>query len=151
MGTDQVKDAGNVPPVNAFQKAKDRSSGSGDQGGLPVKPETRGRKSTAEKEKDALKNIAFSPETMQELVTLPFDMLEAGTGWDGWRLSDGEKKVLSVTGSDLAKNFITIDPKWISLTIFSLTMLKLLGSRYMAYNTIKKEEAKREHGKIEKA
>lgn len=150
MATEK-QDQGGDQGGGVFNKVKDRlkkdREGGGGDGAGSVK-ETRGRKTIAEKKRDEVIDSLYTPENLEGLVTLPFELRHAMTGWDGFELTSEEKHILAVTGVPVAKAFMDTDPKWIALTIFSITLLKLFGARELAYAAYRKEQKKLD---IEKA
>jgi len=109
----------------------------------------RGRppKNPAPKGPDKSEIIAelFTPEQFISISTLPFDLAQAATGWDGWELDEKEERLLATSAAATAREFLkgaSFDPKWVILSMFALNLGKLIASRAIAYKTYKRDMAK---------
>ena len=61
------------------------------------------------------------------------------------QLSDGEIETLATTAATAGRYFLTSDPKWLALTLFSMAVLTTYGTRgLMALQLHKKEHPKKE-------
>lgn len=81
----------------------------------------------------------FSGEKWEELPNLYPQARYAMTGWDGFLLSDDQKKVLGSTLAATMKMLLQIDPRYIAMTLFFTNYLGIIGSKELAWHNIKKE------------
>lgn len=71
----------------------------------------------------------FNAENFRGLVRAPADLLLALTGNKIWDIPHDEVETLSVTGATCARYFLSSDPKWLALTLFSMAFLTTYGTR----------------------
>jgi hypothetical protein len=75
----------------------------------------------------------FSPEQWKGVVSAPADAACALTGSKTWELSDPEKATLAIGAANTARHFATFHPKWLALTLFSMSAMTIYGSHFVAY------------------
>lgn len=84
----------------------------------------------------------YQPEVWEGVVCAPADTMAAISGRKLWEISPQERKTLSVTASMTARCFAVENPKWLALTMLSITLAQIYGTRaVMHLNEVKKEEA----------
>ena len=71
----------------------------------------------------------FSPAHFRGIVRAPADLMLATTGRKIWDLPAAEVDTLATTGSTCARYFLMTDPKWLALTLFSMSILTTYGTR----------------------
>lgn len=75
----------------------------------------------------------YSADNWDEIGALYFETRYALTGFDGFRLSDKQRKVISSSLAMTMKTLAITDPKWIAITIFSINFGGLIAQKEMAY------------------
>lgn len=85
----------------------------------------------------------FSPEDTALLVELPFNLATIKTRFEGFLLTPVERETLSRTGAVVLNNWVTVDPKYAALILFSLALLKIGGEKTMLYRAALRDEAER--------
>lgn len=75
--------------------------------------------------------LVFKPETWKGVVAAPADFAFAMTGRKHWLLTEPEKETLASTGCATFRAFAQTDPKWIALTLFSVSLITIYGGRMM--------------------
>lgn len=75
----------------------------------------------------------FTPESVRPLVSLPFNMAFVKTGFEGFTLSEGEAATLSSTGAMVFNSWVAVDPKWLALITFSLSLASISVEKTMLY------------------
>lgn len=83
----------------------------------------------------------FTGDNFRGLVRAPADLMLALTGNKIWDLPNEEVETLSTTGATCGRYFLSSDPKWLSLTLFSMAILTTYGTR-AAIHFAKKEGKK---------
>lgn len=86
----------------------------------------------------------FNEENTGRLVAIPFTLAAIATDWDRWRLEPHEQRELAATGSATLNEFVRIDPKWIALSLFSMSLAGVALSKavmFQAEMRIKKSKA----------
>jgi hypothetical protein len=85
----------------------------------------------------------FAGENWEEIAGLYFNARFGITGWDGFLLSDGQKKTLGLTLASSMKMLLKIDPGYIALLVFTINFGGLISQKELTYHQLKKEEGKR--------
>jgi len=106
-----------------------------------AKGERAGRKTgtRTEKSQEEIRQLnseldkLFNADNFRGLVRAPADLLMALTGDKIWDLPAEEVETLSTTGATCARYFLSTDPKWLSLTLFSMAILTTYGTRIALY------------------
>ncbi len=75
----------------------------------------------------------FTEENTGRLVSLPFTLAAVATDYDDWRLDDKEQKELAVTGSVALNEWVRVDPKWVALSLFALSMVGMATAKAIGY------------------
>jgi len=86
----------------------------------------------------------YDPVVWEGIVSAPADIALAVTGDDVFDLPEKEVKTLSVQASVTARCFMVADPKWLALTMLSISLLTIYGGRTMEYFAKKAEKEKAE-------
>lgn len=112
---------------------------------------TRKRTGKSQQNDEEIQRVAheldkmFTGENFKGLVRAPADLLLSLTGNKIWDIPDGEIETLATTAATAGRYFLTSDPKWLALTLFSMAALTTYGTRgLMALQLHKKEQAKKE-------
>lgn len=111
-----------------------------------VKPGTKrgsynkGSQSSADTQSSPTSSALFTPENVRPLVSLPFNLALAKTGFTGFALSEGEAATLSATGSVALNQWVTIDPRYVALILFSMSMITISAEKVALYSRAKAEE-----------
>lgn len=84
----------------------------------------------------------FDEKQWRGIVALPADIGKAVTGSKRFELSEQETETLAVGAANTARYFATFHPKWLALTLFSLSLAQVYGTRIALYAADKKEEKK---------
>lgn len=71
----------------------------------------------------------FTGDNFRGIVRAPADLMLALTGNKIWDLPNDEVETLSTTGATCGRYFLSSDPKWLSLTLFSMAVLTTYGTR----------------------
>lgn len=95
-----------------------------------------------QQEQAELYAIIFKPETWKGVVAAPGDLAFAMTKREHWVLSEPEKETLAASGAATFRAFAATDPKWIALTLFSVSLITIYGGRIMKDLADKKADAK---------
>jgi hypothetical protein len=91
----------------------------------------------------------FAGENWEEVASLYFNARFAITGWDGFQLTDAQKKTLGLSLSTTMKMLLKIDPGYIALIVFTTNFGGLIAQKEMIYKKLLKEFKEREkNGKI---
>ena len=75
----------------------------------------------------------YTAENWDEIGALYFETRFALTGYEAFRLSDKQRRVLSSSLAMTMKTLQITDPKWIALTIFGINFCGLVAQKEMAY------------------
>lgn len=86
-------------------------------------------------------NKMFQADNFRGVVRAPADVLLALTGNKIWDLPEEEVNSLAITGASCARYFLSSDPKWLALSLFSMTVLTTYGTR-AAMHLAQKESKK---------
>lgn len=76
---------------------------------------------------------AFTPESVRPVVSLPFNLAFVKTGFDGFLLTEGEGETLSHAGAMVFNQWVQVDPKYLALITFSLTLASISVQKTMLY------------------
>jgi len=89
----------------------------------------------------------FTPESLRPLVCLPFDLAFTKTRYTGFPLTDNEASTLSHTGAMVANQWVQIDPKWVALITFGLSLVSITSAKIVGYRmallAVEEEKAKK--------
>jgi hypothetical protein len=150
-----------MSPETVFDKVVSPSTDSGVQTGKsPTDFETLRKKIFGSKDKspkgvkktappDESENIEkelsklFAGENWEEIAGLYFNARFGITGWEGFNLTDGQKKTLGLSLASSMKMLLKIDPGYIALLIFTINFGGIIAQKEMMYHQIKKEEGTR--------
>lgn len=83
----------------------------------------------------------FTPENTRLVVALPFNLAAIQTGFEGFLLSEGEASMLSNLGAGTLNQWVRIDPKYLSLIMFSFALITLTGEKLLLYRRALRIEA----------
>lgn len=122
-GPDAAPDTGRDSSDFNFDevKAKFFKSGKGKRKSEPVETDIQ---------PDAkLLNDLFRQENWEEIAALYFNTRFAMTGDDGFLLNREQKAILGATMATSMRLLIKIDPKWISLIVFGVNYVTLIGQK----------------------
>lgn len=75
----------------------------------------------------------YTAENWDEIGALYFETRYALTGFDGFRLSEKQRRVISTSLAMTMKTLAITDPKWIALTILTINFGGLVAQKEMAY------------------
>lgn len=84
----------------------------------------------------------FTGDNFRGLVRAPADLMLALTGNKIWDIPNDEIETLSTTGATCGRYFLSSDPKWLSLTLFSMAILTTYGTRAAIH--LAKKDGKKE-------
>ena len=76
---------------------------------------------------------SFTPESVRPVVSLPFNLAFVKTGFEGFLLSDPEAENLSHAGAMVFNQWVQVDPRWLALITFSLTLASISVQKTMLY------------------
>lgn len=121
---------------------------------IDERKQRRGRPSKSEKraftfedadvaERAKALDLIFDEKAWKGAVGAPGDAAFALTGKEYWQLSEEEKDTLAKTGAATARAFLITDPRWLALSLFSLSILSIYGSRLMKHVAEKNAEKKK--------
>lgn len=85
----------------------------------------------------------FTPENVRALVSLPFNLAFIKTGFEGFTLSEGEAATLGATGSVALNQWVTIDPKYVALMLFSMSLISISSQKMLLFSQAKAEAEKK--------
>jgi hypothetical protein len=85
----------------------------------------------------------FSGENWEELSSLYFNARFATTGYEGFLLSESQKKVLGLSLATSMKLLIKIDPGYLALLVFTTNFGGIIASKEMEYHMEKKKSARK--------
>lgn len=86
--------------------------------------------------------LFYRPEAFRGLVRAPADIAMAMTGSKRFDLSKEEIETLSINAAMTTQLFGVVNPKWMALTLFSLSILTIYGTRTSLYFLDKRQEKK---------
>ena len=118
----------------------------GSSGGTPEnaggKPAVSGAMAQQQAELQAQFDRLYDPLAWEGIVAAPANIAFAVTGNKVWDLPKDEVKTLAIHASVTARCFAVSDPKWLALTMLSISMLTIYGGRTLQYFA-EKAESKR--------
>jgi len=85
----------------------------------------------------------FAGENWEEIAGLYFNARFGVTGWEGFNLTDGQKKTLGLSLASSMKMLLKIDPGYIALLIFTINFGGIITQKEMMYHNLKKEAGTR--------
>jgi hypothetical protein len=85
----------------------------------------------------------FSGENWEELSSLYFNARFATTGYEGFLLSESQKKVLGLSLATSMKLLIKIDPGYLALLVFTTNFGGIIASKELEYSMEKKKSARK--------
>ena len=88
---------------------------------------------------EALKKL-FSPDQWEAIASLYPDIRYAMTGYEGFRLTDGERATLSTSLSTMMSYLVAIDPKYLAMVLFCATYGSIIGKKEIEWKSIRKKE-----------
>lgn len=86
-------------------------------------------------------DLLYKPENFRGIFRAPADAMLALTGDKVWNVSKEETDTMASTGMVTMQFFMQSDPKWLALTLFSMSIFSVYGSRTAAY-LMNRREAK---------
>jgi hypothetical protein len=75
----------------------------------------------------------FQPEQWEALVSAPANGAALITGSDAWNLSEKETKQLAIGAATTARYFAPSHPKWLALSLFSMSVITIYGAHFVKY------------------
>jgi hypothetical protein len=90
---------------------------------------------------DADINALFAGENWEELSALYFNARFSLTGYEGFLLTDAQKKVLGLSLSTSMRLLIKIDPGYLALLVFTTNFSGIIAQKEMSYHLEKKKNA----------
>jgi hypothetical protein len=93
-------------------------------------------------ETEALEKI-FAGENWEEVASLYFNARFAITGWDGFELTNPQKKTLGISLATTMKMLLHIDPGYIALIVFTANFGGLIAQKEMTYRSLVNAEEKK--------
>lgn len=129
-----------------FEAVRKRIFGNRDKSsGKRKSPDKQPEETSAEKELEKI----FAGENWEEVSSLYFNARYAITGFDGFLLSDAQKKTLGLSLASTMKMLLKIDPGYIALIVFTANFGGIIAQKEMMYKHVLKEMEKRDNaGKI---
>jgi hypothetical protein len=110
----------------------------------------RREQSEAQDKPQAPRIQLFTPESVRPIVSLPFNLACVKTGFDGFLLQEDEAQILSTSGAVVLNTWVTIDPKFVALLMFSISMLSITAEKSLLYHRWAREmEAERKRRESE--
>jgi hypothetical protein len=85
----------------------------------------------------------FSGENWEELSSLYFNARFATTGFEGFLLSESQKKVLGLSLATSMKLLIKIDPGYLALLVFTTNFGGIIASKELEYSMEKKKNVRK--------
>jgi hypothetical protein len=82
----------------------------------------------------------FAGENWEEISSLYFDARYATTGYDGFLLTNPQKKTLGLTLGKSMKMLLKIDPGYIAGVVFLTTFGGLIAQKEIVYSKLLKEQ-----------
>jgi len=93
----------------------------------------------------------FAGENFKEVAALYFNARFAITGWDGFLLSENQKKVLGMSLSTSMRLLVKIDPGYLALLVFTTNFGGIIAQKEMSFKTILNEDKRLHPEKYGKA
>jgi hypothetical protein len=120
-----VDSAASNPDLAALKK----EAGKGGKRGRKVGPDEALAAAQLQSAIDEL----YTAENWDEIGALYFETRYALTGFEGFRLSEKQRRVISTSLAMTMKTLAITDPKWIALTIFAVNFGGLVAQKEMQY------------------
>jgi hypothetical protein len=89
----------------------------------------------------------FAGENWEEVASMYFNARFALTGWDGFLLTDPQKKTLGLSLATTMKMLLKIDPGYIAMIVFTANFGGIVLEKEMVYRKIMKMAEKENEGK----
>jgi hypothetical protein len=86
-----------------------------------------------EQAKAAALDSLFENENWEEIAALYFNARYALTGWEGFKLSEKQERVLGASMGTCMRLLLAIDPRWVALTIFTVNMGAFITDKELGY------------------
>lgn len=138
-GAEQIVDRGRGRPKGSFKKSPGNAKPD------PSANFDDGRRAELQAQFDRL----YDPVVWEGIVAAPANIALAFTGSKIWDLPADEKKTLAIQASVTARCFAVADPKYLALTMLSISILTIYGGRALQYYTEKIDAKKARENKIE--
>lgn len=91
----------------------------------------------------------FEGENWEEVSALYFNARFAITGWDGFLLTEPQKKTLGLSLATTMKMLLKIDPGYIALIVFTANFGGLIAQKEVVYKKLLKDfQEKENRGKV---
>jgi hypothetical protein len=108
----------------------------------------RGKSSKAEQaivdaDKQAALDQLFEDENWEVLASMYFDVRFAMTGFEYFKLTEKQQRVLGKSMGSCMRLLLKIDPQWVALIIFSANFGAYAADKELAYRAAVKDEARR--------
>jgi len=123
--------------ITDFEKVRQRIFGTRNKSAKSTKA-----KETKEVVSDEEITKLFAGENWEELSSLYFNARFATTGFEGFLLSESQKKVLGLSLSTSMKLLIKIDPGYLALLVFTTNFGGIIASKELEYSMEKKKRAR---------
>jgi hypothetical protein len=123
--------------ITDFEKVRQRIFGTRNKSSKT--PKTKEKEVVSDEEITKL----FSGENWEELSSLYFNARFAITGYEGFLLSESQKKVLGLSLATSMKLLIKIDPGYLALLVFTTNFGGIIASKEMEYNMEKKKSVRK--------
>jgi len=123
--------------ITDFEKVRQRLFGTRNKSAKSTKT-----KETKEVVSDEEITKLFAGENWEELSSLYFNARFATTGFEGFLLSESQKKVLGLSLSTSMKLLIKIDPGYLALLVFTTNFGGIIASKELEYSMEKKKRAR---------
>ena len=120
-----------------FAAVRERIFGTKSKSPKRAKPSAASEETPGIQEKDLEK--IFAGENWEEIAGLYFNARFAITGWEGFCLTEGQKKTLGLSLATTMKMLLKIDPGYIALVVFTTNFAGLIGSKELTYSKLKKQ------------
>jgi len=133
------------PGAPDFAAAKERIFGVRRKSPKRKSPDTEPETSPTEKDLEKI----FAGENWEEVSALYFNARYAITGWDGFRLSEPQKKILGLSLGTTMKMLLKIDPGYIAMILFLTNFGGIVAQKEVLYRQLINEQEKKDsHGKV---
>lgn len=142
---DNPKEEKSSPWGNQFDSAIDDAR----KAGVGSKARAKADGSASEKagsgggiSQETAKKLAkiFEPEKWKAIVRAPFSLGKAKTGRDLWDLTKAEEESLAECTSAAAEHFMTVDPKYLVLTLLVFNWSVIVSSKVSQNTAARKKE-----------
>lgn len=82
----------------------------------------------------------YAEENWEEVGAAYFELRYATTGFEPFRLSEKQRRVMARSLAMTMKTLAITDPKWIALTIFGVNFSTIIAQKEMAFAAFMKEQ-----------